>query len=510
MTASFRSKSHPQDKPIAYENFMGLDTSRSDSTQDTGSNQVLRTLSGGYCDEHGQIVRDPGYYRLTKNDGAPINDWIAHATFFTLGEVAWAYRVKVGLGFDSVRDHRTDPVWPANAIPSSTTFNGITVVCGKALTPYTYNGYIWREADLETQLSEYKPAFITTVQNRAVIAGIPLKSTELHLSQTNQLRFYDETRDANDESVTRPGYIDIQNLITRSESITGIAPFEQSRLAIFTQDRMILYNTHPDLELWTIDETANVNIGCISHNTIQVAGTDLIFCSRTGVHSVRRSRENGILVSSSSMSDRVRRLYLSLVKSVENPQSISAVFDQDEGKYHIFFPQAGTPFTKRLTLSFNPYSDRHTPKWSLTQFLNETCGDSLGGQTIFGTRQGLFLAASEEDRGADEYAPLTFSFPTFWHRDIVNKKKTASILIQAQGHGTINIVGRNDSGAIIFSDRVTVEYNEDDLSIPSVPLSAQYERPFNCEYRGINLSLEVVDGKGLFVLSGIAIYIRGV
>lgn len=508
MTSHFKVQTPPGERAAAYENFMGLDTSRSDTTQDTGSNQVLAALSGGYCDEFGQIVRDPGYYRETKSTGDPINDTVAHVAFFNVDEFAWAYRVDAGVGFDSVRDHRINPVWPSNARISSTFFNGTVVFVSRALLPYTYDGYVWRAARPESRLQNYNPSYITTVLNRAVIAGIPLKATELHFSAINQLRFYDDETDKNDNSVTRPGFIDIQNLITRSETITGIAPFEQTRLAVFTEERMILYNTDPDLNKWTIDNTANIHVGCLSHNTIQPAGTDLYFCSRTGVHSVQRSRENGILVFSTAMSARIKRLYKQLVDSVEDPQDISAVWDQDSGKYHIFFPQAGSPFSKRLTLTINPFDHRAQPKWSLTTFLNETCGDAFGGMTVFGTHAGIYREADEEDDAAPLLAPLTFTTPWLWHADVVSKKATTRFLMQAKGRGTINVKAYNDNNQVIWSTSVVCEHNEDDGSPPNTPLSEQYDREFATEYRGVRFEFEIVGGRGRFVFSGFAVYVK--
>jgi len=510
MTSHFRVSPPPNERAAAYEGFMGLDTSRSDTTQDTGSNQILCTLSGGTCDEYGQIVRDPGYIKATKAAGDAINDFISHVAFFNVGEFCWAYRTDAGIGFDSIRDHRIDPVWPSNARIASTYFNGTTVFVARALPAYTYNGYIWNAATHESRLANYNPSFITTVQNRAIIAGIPLKATELHFSATNQLRFYHDETDKTDNSVTRPGYIDIQNLISRSETITGIAPFEQTRLAVFTEERMILYNTDPDLNKWSIDSTANIHVGCLSHNTIQPAGTDLYFCSRTGVHSVQRSRENGILVFASAMSSRIKRLYKELVASVDDPQDISAVWDQDAGRYHIFFPQPGSPFSRRLTMTINPFDHRSTPKWSLTSFLNERCGDAFGGDIVFGTGAGIYREADEDDTTTADLllAPLTFSTPWLWHGDVVGKKPTSRFLMQAKGRGLINVRAFNDQDQLIWSTSIQSEYNEDDGPPPNTPLSEQYDRAFETEYRGVRFEFEIVGGRGRFVFSGFAVYVK--
>jgi len=510
MSNPLRPTSIRNESVSAYEGFVGLDTTLSPLARDRGNSQPLTTLSGGYADEYGQIVRDAGYSRLKMIDGVENYDRIVHLILFNADgpEAAWVYRTNAGLGFRSTRNHETPEVWPSNAVVSSTTFNGVQLYTAKALMPYTYNGLLFREAQPTTNLGSYVPAFCTTVQNRVIIAGIPLRPTEIHFSRTNSLVFYDKDTDATSTEVTRAGFIDIQNLIPRAETITGIAPFEVSRLAIFTENRMILYETDPDIRNWTIDASANVNVGCISHNTIQSAGTDLLFCSRNGVHSVARSKQNGILVFSQSMSDRVQRLYRQLVDSVDDPQTISAVWDQDNSHYHIFFPNETTGFTTRLTLSMNPNQQSFSPKWSMTRFLNGTCGFALSDKVVIGTIDGPYIVNDEAYELSEEQAPLRFCTPLLWHGSISNYKETRALTIQAAGQGRMKVVACDENDRQIFSDEFWVEASGDDGTIARVPLFDQFERPFQCRYRGVRFEFEVTEGRGLFFFSGFGVHIK--
>ena len=153
---------------------------------------------------------------------------------------------------------------------------------------YRYSGGEW-----STSTSTVKPSFGVPIQRRLAVAGFRLKPTEIQFSRVdNPNIFLDE--EAPTEEVTRAAFIDISNLIGTADEITGLGTFEANRLAVFTKDQTLVYIIDPDFEQWQLDSRANLRIGCISHNSIVNAGSDLLFCSRRGIHSIMRSEQNGI------------------------------------------------------------------------------------------------------------------------------------------------------------------------------------------------------------------------
>ena len=133
-------------------------------------------------------------------------------------------------------------------------------------------------------------------------------------------------------------------------------------MAVFTNDRVLVYLIDANIDLWALDDKASVNAGCISHKTIQRAGADILFCSRSGAYKLRRSAENGITIEGSSLSEKIDILYRELLASVPAFGEISATYDPDMGQYHIFFPQPGGVLSKR----FDPHSEQpHGPQGSL-------------------------------------------------------------------------------------------------------------------------------------------------
>ena len=339
-----------------------------------------------------------------------------------------------------------------------------------------------------------------------VVAGIPGKETEIHLSRVDNEGVFPEDEDAAESSVLRAGYINIANILGTADQITGIASFEQNRLVVFTADRSFVYQIDPSINNWQLDERANINIGTISHNSIAHAGTDLLFCSRNGVHSVVRSEDNGILVYSQSMSDKVELTYREMLAGVDDKDDVSAVFDQDEGQYHVFFPQTGGLYSKRLTLTLNPEVGGR-PRWSTGSFINARSGAFLGGSLVFGTSGGVYDIKKIEEDG-DTKPIMVAQTPILWAGSITETKDAHSMTIQAQGSGVLTVDAKDENGRDLASMTIDVTPGEvDDTFIADVPLSAQYERKFDVRFRGLQLKF-TLQSSGLFRLVGFSLNIR--
>lgn len=498
MTSSVHTKSGVEVKSYTYETFAGLDSSRDLRSQDTGKEQHLAVLENAHCDWRGQIVRDPAA-QFRKGERR-----VDHIVFYSPGKLAWAETTGGGVKFTTDDDVSLD-VHPLGAKIASTVFNRKVHFCSLALPPYSFNGSAW-EPTKSPALASLAPAYVTAIQRRMVVAGIPGKETEIHLSRVDNEGVFPEDEDAAESSVLRAGYINIANILGTADQITGIASFEQNRLVVFTADRSFVYQIDPSINNWQLDERANINIGTISHNSIAHAGTDLLFCSRNGVHSVVRSEDNGILVYSQSMSDKVELTYREMLAGVDDKDDVSAVFDQDEGQYHVFFPQTGGLYSKRLTLTLNPEVGGR-PRWSTGSFINARSGAFLGGSLVFGTSGGVYDIKKIEEDG-DTKPIMVAQTPILWAGSITETKDAHSMTIQAQGSGVLTIDAKDENGRDLASMTIDVTPGEvDDTFIADVPLSAQYERKFDVRFRGLQLKF-TLQSSGLFRLVGFSLNIR--
>lgn len=494
-------RSNPQVKirPFPFGDFQGLDSSRDITALDTGKGQHFVRMNNCFCDWRGQIVREASVEQRVQANV------INHINFINKNELVWAERTGSGLTFASERDLILADAYPNNAIITSTVFNQRVHFTSRAMRSYYYDGTKWT-ANSSPSLNLLRPAYITSIQRRLAVAGITGRDTEVHLSRVDQDQIFPDDDDLESTNVLRAAKIDVANLLGTADAITGLATFETNRLVVFTSDKAILYRVDPDINNWTLDERASINTGCISHNTIQAAGTDVLFCSRQGINSIKRSVDNGIMVYSYSLSDKVDILYRQLVASVADTEEISAVFDQDEGRYHIFFPQANSLLCTRLSLSLNAEGGEPQPKFSTGTFLNARCGAFLAGRLVYGTPGGIYNVNKVED--AIGIAPdMEAVTPFLWHGSLTDTKETMSITLQASGKGTIIMDAKDDQGRTIGSLRFEVD-EADDNRFPGVPLSRQYERKWEHRYRGATYRFRTEGGASLLRISGFAVNVR--
>jgi hypothetical protein len=497
---STRAPSGVRVRPYAYENFQGLDVSRDITSLDTGSEQHLAKLDNAHCDWRGQIVRDSS---ARKRGG---DHPVRHLDFYAQGGVFWIEETGNQLSFNSDRDHSLQDVYPINAIPSSTVFNQRVQVFARALPAYRYDGILWTR-NSSPALDKLRPSFGTSIQRRLIVSGIPGKETQVHISRVDHDQIFPDDEDKESENVLRAAYLDVANLLGSAGAITGIAGFEQNRMAVFTADKALLYRIDPDINNWVLDDRANINVGCVSHNTIKNAGTDVLFCSRSGINSIRRSEDNGIIVYSYSYSEKVDLLYRELVASVPNPQLISAAWDQDNSQYHVFFPQSGGVFSKRLTLSLNPEGGQPQPKFSTGTFLNARCGATLAGDYVLGTPGGVYEVCACNVEGAVTPG-LEVVTPMLWHGNLNETKETYSLIIQATGQGTLQVDAIDEQGRAFGSLDIEINDTPDDNRFIDVPLSRQYERKWEHRYRGAQYRFRVKDSAGLIRIIGFAVTVR--
>lgn len=494
-----------KERPVSFEGFMGIDDSRDPTAMETGKDQHLVTLNNGYCDWRGQIMKDPA---IRKRGG----DFpVVHCRWFSPNNLCWAEQRGGGIWFNSDFNHVAEPNWNNGAIPSSVVFNRKAFFFSSGLQPWTYDGTNWSPSESNT-LTLIRPSFAAAVQRRLCVAGATGRETIVDISRVDNDEIFVGDEDDTSNNVLRAGFIDVGNLLGTADQITGLGTFEQTRLAIFTQDRCLIYKIDPDILQWEIEDRANIQIGCISHNSIAQAGTDVLFCSRSGVHSLRRSVDNGITVYSQPMSDKVEFLYRRLLAQVANQQDITGVWDRDNSQYRIFFPLVSGE-TVSLVMTLNTSEEAIAtgagvaiPKWSTSTGFNVMTGAALGGLIALGTKGGAYDVLENEDGNGDQPV-MTFTTPVLWNGDFDGTKECSSLLIQASGKGTIEIDAFDEKGKDLGAMTVEVDEQDDDDSFPDIALRRQYTVKFERRYRGLQLRF-TAKAKGLFRISGFAVILR--
>jgi hypothetical protein len=486
-----------------YEDFQGIDSSRDPTALDTGKKQHLIQIENGFADWRGALTLDPGVTARTPGERI-----VNHLTFFGRDLGVWAQKDGGGITlrserfFDFGAGHQLEEVFPVNSVVTSASFNHKVVFATRGQDMAQYNGLGWERI---TPKNTCQPAYIATCQRRLVTAGHPGRGTIVDISRVDEVDVFTDDEDEKATQVTKASDIDIRNIIGTSDEIRGLGVFEKNKLVVFTYDQAIVYDMHPDYTRWQINERANVNVGTISHNTVCSAGSDLLFCARDGVYSIRRSVTNGVAVFSIPMSSKIDQTYRALIASVPDTQMINAYFDHDNGQYNIFFPQTDG-LCERLTMTTTPVEGGEA-KWSTSKFLQARCGRTLGGVTLLGTPGGVFTRGRVESLDEEFYPTMTVWTPELWQGALNQKKESAALILQASGKGTVEIAAFNEEGESLGGMTINIDDTAEDDDFTSSPLSRQYERPFARQYRGIRFRLTVT-GRGLVRIIGFAILVK--
>jgi len=493
---AIKSASGVKTKGNTYTNFMGIDSSRDKSSLDTGENQHLVQLQDGFCDWRGSIIRNPGV-SYHKN----IQKIIEHVRFFSRGNVCFVQKDGGGLSLNSDNDHLVQEAFTSGSVISSTVFNQKVVMTTRDQIPYVYNGAAWQKLQ---SLEHLRPSYCVSVGRRLAVAGITGKPSEIHFSRVDDENFFAKQEAADESSVTRGAFLDIKNFIGTADEIKGLGVIETNKLAIFTNDQVIIFNIDPDFTAWVLENKVTTTTGTVSHNSIVRYGTDLIFCSRDGIHSLKRSEENGVTISSMALSSKIDITYRQLLRECPNLEKIASTLDGDEGHIHFFFPKVSDVLCDKITYAINPMEG--DSKWSTGKHLNARCGDFLGGQLVLGTSGGLFTTSNIEDES--EFSPtMIVTTPILWHGSLDKIKESTSFILHASGFGDLIIEAFNEKGTQLDSLNITIDDTGDDNNFPDVPLTRQYERQFLHRYKGVQFKF-TSSGTGLLRIMGLAINTR--
>lgn len=469
-----------------YYGFRGIDRSRDISAMETQKDQNFFRLDNCFVDYRGQLIRDPKFFLHKGSNRFPVKQM----RFYSREGICFAEEDADSTHLSSDRGDRVDSAYGKNAIVSMTNMSGKVHVFSVDSRMYRYDGF-----QFDTSTASIKPAFGTPIQRRLAVAGFKDRPTVIEFSRVDNPDIF-IAEEAVTEEVTRAAFLNISNLIGTADVITGLGTFEANRLAVFTQDQTLVFIIDPSFDEWRLDSRANLRIGCISHNSIVNAGSDLLFCSRRGIHSIMRSEQNGLTIAEASLSDEVETLYQDLVKTTPDARMISAVYDQDTQTYHVFFPRRGGTQTQRLSMNFR--SGYEMVNFQLGDTLLPRCGAFLGGRLMFGTADGVYEATErvlEQETGLSDLrrSPMIAETPILWLGDFLNSKRTHSMIIQATGTGRFYIDALDEEERLMGTLEVNLDRLIGDSHWGDAPLKSDYSYPFNHIFRGVRLRFRTDD-----------------
>lgn len=370
-------------KLFSYNRFIGLDSVTSPSNM---SERFLTELKGGYVDFRGQILRGPILEYALDQSASPkhfideehynikhygANDFCRYIFDRPIGNP----QVGVNILSDSVT--QTSAFSQSNAAISPISlvnFDQKQFAFMSGHDPYYYNGTAFTNAatgssNQYSSLASYpKGGMAVNILNRLVVAGIPGRETEIHISVQDSFEDWrTNTSSGTTPNQTDGAIIDVKNQFTSNDTIQGLAVLEGDKLVVFGQNETLVYLADTNINLWEIARDFRVPIGLFGRNTAVNVGTDVFFCSRFGIHSLKRAA-SGLTLETKTFTREIRTLYQGLIENVPTKtggysniifSEPHAVWDGGIGQYRVFIPQNNTGTSHReIRFTYDPDAGR--------------------------------------------------------------------------------------------------------------------------------------------------------
>jgi len=393
---------------VAAPGFFGLNTQDSGVNLDEGFALIARNC---IIDRYGRLGSRKGWaYRTTAlggvNDANDDVDLLGIHNHLDLGGVdttlSWnATTFYKGLGdLVSLGTPTGTPTTPVLGDWTGVTLNDRTYFFQQGYKPLVYtnetNPDEWRTVESIAGYAGTIPTarIALSAYGRLWVADIGGDKTTVHFSDTLNGAVW--------TGGTSGSLNIVATMVKDSDYITGLAAMN-GRLIIFCRDSILIYGDSDgfsasiDTTSLTLVETIK-GIGCISKDTIQNTGEDVIFLSSTGLRSLGRT----IQEKSQPMRDLSKNIRRDLSDHVDNQadtNAIKSVYYPKDAFYLLSFPSTGQAFCFDTKQSLPDGSLRVTA-WDNVTHVNMHY-DQTSEQVLFPSPNGIARLFGYQDFGVE-------------------------------------------------------------------------------------------------------------
>ena len=413
-------------QPLADLGINGLNTQDNPATLDpswltSADNVVLR--------ESGRIAFRKGLKQKVAPSGTAIGSIVEHNDQGT-NKIFASYGTSI---------YTVDFTSPASAFPSSgadvkhtvgsstgawqfINFNNRLTCIHEDIVPQRYDGSLtagsmWAAFDnahrpSSVTSSQFKPSCGMGFYGRMWVGGVAESKDVIYYSS---LLDADDFRTTAENGASNGGSIDLKS-VWGDDDIVAIAPF-YGKLVIFGKENIAIYNSPATVGAGTmaLDEVIQ-GIGCVSRDSVQAIGDDLVFISSTGLRSIARTTEKDKL----PLMDLSLNIKDTLIRNIGQSTNIKATYVENEGIYIMSFIDNNITYV----FDFKHKTPNATPRVTTWTFDNDREPASMDYTTLYGLVVGQkdgSIAGYEgyydiDLAGASTYtnASYTGNFSTTW------------------------------------------------------------------------------------------------
>jgi len=234
---------------------------------------------------------------------------------------------------------------------SSTTFTGCTR--GEVSTTATYH------LDNALVAPSTKPQTVTTFDPSCGM-GFYGRLWCGGVTESKDVMYWSNLLDGDDWNGGDAGVLDLSQ-IWATDEIVAIAPF-YGQLIIFGTNNIAVYNSPTAVGNLALDEVIS-GIGCVSRDSVQAIGDDLVFLSSTGLRSLARTTEKDKL----PLMDLTLNIKDTVIRNIGNSTNVKSVYVENEGVYIMSFVDLNVQYV----LDFKHITPQEAPRITTWTFDND-------------------------------------------------------------------------------------------------------------------------------------------
>ena len=150
------------------------------------------------------------------------------------------------------------------------------------------------------------------------------------VAEEKDVMYYSDTLQGDNWTTGAFGSIDLKT-VWGTDEIIAITPF-YGKLVIFGKKNIVIYNNPSDPTAMVLDEVVR-GVGCVSRDSVQAVGDDLLFLSNTGLRSLLRTTEKDKL----PLTDLSVNIKDTLIRNIAQSPNVKSVYVENEGIYTMSF-----------------------------------------------------------------------------------------------------------------------------------------------------------------------------
>jgi len=288
---------------------------------------------------------------------------------------------------------------------TATTFVGLTRGVGSSsAATHNDNVAVATFSDPTTVSNgEFKPSCGTGFYGRLWVGGV---------AEQKDVLFYSNLLDGDDW--VGGGFIDLKS-VWGTDDIVAIEPFF-GKLVIFGENNIAIYDSPAIIGSIALNEVIQ-GIGCVSRDSVQHIGEDLVFLSSTGLRSLGRTTEKDKL----PLQDYSVNIKDTLIRNIGQNTNVKSVYVENEGIYILSFPSSNITYV----FDFKHFTPNNAPRITTWTFNLDREPASLAYTVLYGlligqkdgsiaTYDGYYDADLAANGTTVTNAPYTSSIATTW------------------------------------------------------------------------------------------------